>query len=1307
MLDPASSYLGKMLLEEITPVVMVLRTPLVEESCIKNGLNFVQMLNPFCVFNNIDVPVRTVSDQPYRLQKFKCRLFYASDIRQPNKEAANEHLKQVVIHASEKDTTDLCSDPPQLENILTVAKTESLPSWFQVFNKELVRTSAFSEHEAFDHPVACLLVVSSKDEQPINKFVDLFNTNQFPSLLNDGAMDPKILKHYLLIHDNQDGSSEKAMNILTEMKSTFGTNDCRLLCINSAQEGLGDQQDGAWLPYETDTSLDQHPGCFLNIDDLNEMKDLMQDLSSKHIIPYMEQKIRVLNQQVSATRKGFRNQIKNLWWRKGKEDTQDAPSGPMYTFSSIESQIRVLGDYAFMLRDYELALSNYRLLSTDYKLDKAWKRYAGVQEMQALTYFMLDQSRKDAEYCMENAFNTYLKLGSSGQRNATRCGLWWTEMLKCRDMYKEAAGVYFRISNEEPSLHAAVMLEQASYCYLLSNPPMLRKYGFHLVLAGNRYQISDQRKHAIRTYRGAVAVYKGNTWNYINDHVHFHIGKWYAFLELFDVAIKHMLEVLECSHQSIVMQELFLRDFLQIVQKMGKTFEVFKLQLPVINMPSLKVIFEDHRTYASPTAVNVSESLWRSLEEDMVPSIPTLRINWLESQPKYAKKYKDSNVCVAGEAIKVEIEFRNPLQISISVSGVSLICQLSSENEAKESAELGDQSVSGVDGHPLASGYQNDLELQKLKNSWELNAGSSSFILSEVDFFLGGRETTVVQLTVTPRVEGILEVVGVRWKFSDSVVGYHNFDSALVKKKIVRGRKARQSSSSNLKFTVIKGLPKLEGCIHRLPKIAYAGELQRLVLELRNESEFPVKNMKMKISQPRILIPGTLEDMNAEFPACLEKQQQSTSSNLLANSVHGSNGLLFSFPELVTIGGGTTFLWPLWLRAGEPGSISLFISVYYEMENLSSGMRYRTLRMHYDLEVLPTLDVSVKISPCPSRLQEFLVRMDIVNRTSSETYKLQQLSSIGHQWKILSLPSDGTICPSQSLVAGQALSCFFKLENCSKSTWDDSVSAHSAILGSDVRLGSQGSEESIFDISSTPVADFHHYERLHQEKSNQGHPSIADFILISQLQETRTGPSDSPRLFSHHACNCSIASTSPVWWLMDGPRALNHDFSLSFCEIKLYLTIHNSSNAVASIRINTVDANPSTSGPLSDAVVAPQSLASFGHQVGWHNVSLTNDTKDSSDAVGSQVGKSSSDGTAPFIWSASSCTLIKLGPMSTTKVPLQICLFSPGTFDLSSYSLHWNLQFSDDEVFVAEKTIQSSSGTSQGHPYYLTVLQSP
>ena len=56
---------------------------------------------------------------------------------------------------------------------------------------------------------AGLLVVSSKDNEPINKFVDLFNIDQLPSLLNDGAMDPNILKYYLLLHDSQDGTSEK------------------------------------------------------------------------------------------------------------------------------------------------------------------------------------------------------------------------------------------------------------------------------------------------------------------------------------------------------------------------------------------------------------------------------------------------------------------------------------------------------------------------------------------------------------------------------------------------------------------------------------------------------------------------------------------------------------------------------------------------------------------------------------------------------------------------------------------------------------------------------------------------------------------------------------------------------------------------------------------------------------------------------------------------------------------------------------------------------------------------------------------
>ena len=89
-------------------------------------------------------------------------------------------------------------------------------------------------------------------------------------------------------------------------------------------------------------------------------------------------------------------------------------------------------------------------------------------------------------------------------------------MLKVREEYKEAAGVYFRVSGEvvplsftkfscvhgfeipyvyqlpQEPLVSAVMLEQASYCYLSSVPPMLRKYGFHLILSGDSYKKCDQ-----------------------------------------------------------------------------------------------------------------------------------------------------------------------------------------------------------------------------------------------------------------------------------------------------------------------------------------------------------------------------------------------------------------------------------------------------------------------------------------------------------------------------------------------------------------------------------------------------------------------------------------------------------------------------------------------------------------------------------------------------------------------------------------------------------------------------------------------
>ncbi len=56
------------------------------------------------------------------------------------------------------------------------------------------------------------------------------------------------------------------------------------------------------------------------------------------------------------------------------------------------------------------------------------------------------------------------------------------------------------------------------------------------------------------------------------------------------------------------------------------------------------------------------------------------------------------------------------------------------------------------------------------------------------------------------------------------------------------------------------------------------------------------------------------------------------------------------------------------------------------------------------------------------------MRMDVVNKTSSESFQVHQLSSVGRQWEVSILQPVDKIFPSQSLMAGQALSCFFMLK---------------------------------------------------------------------------------------------------------------------------------------------------------------------------------------------------------------------------------------------------------------------------------------
>lgn len=78
-----------------------------------------------------------------------------------------------------------------------------------------------------------------------------------------------------------------------------------------------------------------------------------------------------------------------------------------------------------------------------------------------------------------------------------------------------------------------------------------------------------------------------------------------------------------------------------------------------------------------------------------------------------------------------------------------------------------------------------------------------------------------------------------------------------------------------------------------IPGIGFLVSLVVTCLDILN-----LQNIKMKISHPRYLIPGNMEDLEMDFPECLEKQKSSGSKETPANVMLKFKNLLFSFPDV-------------------------------------------------------------------------------------------------------------------------------------------------------------------------------------------------------------------------------------------------------------------------------------------------------------------------------------------------------------------------------------------------------------------------
>ncbi|GAM90217.1 hypothetical protein ANO11243_082590 [Dothideomycetidae sp. 11243] len=418
---------------------------------------------------------------------------------------------------------------------------------FTLYQQKLLSGTILTPHETFAHPVALVIAISSRSPSPIEELRNLYAESNTGAYRLPPWVNNEYLRYYVLVHDEDFDDIRKSTTLYEQMKRPFGLH-CHLLRVRSTQ-CLPSDEDGFGLPRRAWSSAAEDLTDMADLEDEEAtesgqsrifesdaiaVRSFVREMVTQSIIPSMERLVATWNDQVASRRRGISGRFMSLSKRftpfGSRSNSPSTTSGSNYDSSggfyrpdSPEALMRKLGDYAMMLRDYKLAQATYDLLSGDFKNDKAWRHYAGANEMAAISSLMTGASvstRARAETIdvwLENAYYSYFSRCNS-LFFAIRTIMLGAEFLKARDgsALDDAARWFSRLLDDRivgPVGHALV-LERIGGCFAsrkgvgtLQSGSRRRKAAFWMTMATRAWLDMDKAGQAARCLDSALRIY--------------------------------------------------------------------------------------------------------------------------------------------------------------------------------------------------------------------------------------------------------------------------------------------------------------------------------------------------------------------------------------------------------------------------------------------------------------------------------------------------------------------------------------------------------------------------------------------------------------------------------------------------------------------------------------------------------------------------------------------------------------------------------------------------------------------------------
>uniref|UniRef100_A0A8C5Z6B7 Trafficking protein particle complex subunit 8 n=1 Tax=Marmota marmota marmota TaxID=9994 RepID=A0A8C5Z6B7_MARMA len=1033
--------------DSFVPCVAALCSDEAERLTRLNHLSFAELLKPFSRLTS-EVHMRDPNNQLHIIKNLKIAV--SNIITQPPRPGAIRKLLNDVVSGSQPAEGLVANVITAGDYDLNISATTP---WFESYRETFLQSMPASDHEFLNHYLACMLVASSNEVEPMEQFSKLSQEQHRIQHNNDYSYPkwfiPNTLKYYVLLHDVSAGDEQESYEDGPCTITSNKNSDSNLLSLDGLDNEVkvdGLPNNFRAHPLQLDQSSDPsnsidgpdhvksasslhetkkantgiiHGAC-LTLTDHDRIRQFIQEFTFRGLLPHIEKTIRQLNDQL-ISRKGLSRSLFSATkkWFSGSKVPEKSinelknTSGLLYPPEAPELQIRKMADLCFLVQHYDLAYSCYHTAKKDFLNDQAMLYAAGALEMAAVSAFLQPGApRPYPAHYMDTAIQTYRDI-CRNMVLAERCVLLSAEILKSQSKYSEAAALLIRLTSEDSDLRSALLLEQAAHCFINMKSPMVRKYAFHMILAGHRFSKAGQKKHALRCYCQAMQVYKGKGWSLAEDHINFTIGRQSYTLRQLDNAVSAFRHILiNESKQSAAQQGAFLREYLYVYKEKQAATHV-----------SLDQEYDSE-----------SSQQWRELEEQVVAMVNKGIIPSSFYPTQYClNSYSDNSrfpLAVVEEPITVEVAFRNPLKVPLLLTDLSLLWKFQPKD------------FSGKDNEEVK----------------ELITGEPEMIGTEVisEFLINSEESKVARLKLFPHHIGELHILGVVYNLGTiqgsmtvdgigALPGCHTGKHSLSMS--VRGRQDLEIQGPRLNNTkeektsikygpdrrldpiITEEMPLLEVFFIHFPTGLLCGEIRKAYVEFVNVSKCPLTALKVVSKRPDFftfggntavltpLSPSTSENCSAYKTVVTDSTSVCTALISSASSVDFGIGIgsqpeviPVPLPDTVLLPGASVQL-PMWLRGpDEEGVHEINFLFYYESVKKQPKIRHRILR--HTAVICTSRSLNVRATVCRSNSLEdeegrggnMLVFVDVENTNTSEAgvkeFHIAQVSSSSKLWKL-------------------------------------------------------------------------------------------------------------------------------------------------------------------------------------------------------------------------------------------------------------------------------------------------------------------